>query len=497
MQLSSLIKDIPDKTVINFRDLEITSIRYDSRAVERGSLFVALPGARDDGHNFIDAAIDQGAVAIIGQYRASNNNSLPVILVPDTRKALAQLSSAFYGDPSASIKLVGITGTDGKTTTTFMTAALLQGAGRQAGLISTVAVKIGEEFLWNETGYTTPEAPEIQETLARMRDAGVEYVALETSSHSLALDRVGSCQYDVAVVTNITSDHLDFHGTWEEYFNAKAKLFQMLHNDRKKPDPLVNVLNADDSSFERLAGVVKGHTITYGIRSPAEVTASNIEHRRGGSTFTLKTPAGETWIDLNMPGEYNIYNFLAATSVALSQGITLDDIRATISRGIGVPGRMQRVDKGQPFDVIVDYAHAPNGLRQALSTLRLGAQGKVIVVFGCAGERDSARRFGMGHAAGELADFAVLTMDDPRSEDPNDIIQEISLGLTEAGRTEGKDFIRIVDRREAIRHALSMARPNDIVLLAGMGHERRMLIGNERLPWNEVEIAGEILEGMR
>ncbi len=520
MRLAALIENIPQKTVINYRDIEVSSLRYDSRAVENGSLFVALPGAHSDGHSFIDAAIKNGAVVIVAQYRASDDNSLPVIIVPDTRKALAQLATTFYSDPSATMKLVGITGTDGKTTTTFMTAALLQGAGYHAGLISTVAVKIDEQFFWNETGYTTPEAPEIQETLARMRDAGTQYVALETSSHSLALDRVALCQYDVAVVTNITSDHLDFHGTWEEYFKAKAKLFQMLHQDRKKPGEPVSVLNADDSSFERLSGIVKGRTITYGIKSSADVKALDIVHRRGGSSFTLKTPQGEASIDLSMPGEYNVYNCLAAISVALSQGITLVDIKATTSRGIAVPGRMQRVDKGQSFEVIVDYAHAPNGLRQALSTLRLAlssrdlttsreplrepqdsaqdkAKGRVIVVFGCAGERDPGRRDGMGRAAGELADFAILTMDDPRSEDSNDIIQEITVGLKEAGRTEGKDYIRIVDRREAIKHAFSMAQANDIVLLAGMGHERRMLVGNEKLPWNEVEIAGQILEDMK
>lgn len=496
MRLSELIENIPQKTVINFRDIEVTSLRYDSRAVERGSLFVALPGARTDGHSFIDAAIKNGAAVIVSQYRASDNNSLPVIIVPDTRIALAQLSSIFYGDPSATMKLVGITGTDGKTTTTFMTAALLRGAGHNAGLISTVAVKINEEFFWNETGYTTPEAPEVQDTLARMRDAGVRYVALETSSHSLALDRVAYCQYDVAVVTNITSDHLDFHGTLEEYFRAKAKLFQMVHQDRRKPGKPVNVLNADDPSMERLRGIAQGIILTYGIRAEADIMALNIVHRRSGSSFTLKTPDGATTIDLGMPGEYNIYNCLAAASVAVSQGVTLDSIETTISQGIAVPGRMQRVEAGQPFDVLVDYAHAPNGLTQALSTLRMSARGRLIVVFGCAGERDRGRRYGMGHAAGELADFTILTVDDPRSEDPNDIIQEISIGLNEAGRTEGKDYIRLPDRREAIRQAFSMAQPGDTVLLAGMGHERRMLVGNEKLPWNEVEIAGEILKEM-
>lgn len=498
MDLSDLIKELPEKRVLGLREVEVSSLSYDSRTVERGALFVALPGQRVDGHTFIPAALERGAVGVVVQEDRSNasnlDQSVPIVLVPDSRKALAQISAAFYRHPSASMTLVGITGTDGKTTTTFLTAALFEGAGRPSGLISTVAVKIKDNLIWNETGYTTPEAPEIQECLAKMREQGVQYAALETSSHSLALDRVAGCEYDVAVITNITRDHLDFHGTPEEYFNAKAKLFEMLHRQRAKSRDPVSVLNADDSSYEGLKRVAKGLVLTYGIHNPADIMARDISPNPAGSRFNIATPFGEMPVELTMPGDYNVYNCLAAISVALSQEAPLDSIGETLSKGVAVPGRMQRVDRGQPFQVIVDYAHAPNGLRQALSTLRRGLSGRLIVVFGCAGERDPGRRQGMGQVAGELADFSILTMDDPRSEDPNDIIEEIAAGLGAAGRREDKDYTRMPDRRAAIRHAFQLARPGDTVLLAGKGHEHRMLVGAEKLPWSDVDVAGELLD---
>ncbi|MBM2827255.1 MAG: UDP-N-acetylmuramyl-tripeptide synthetase [Dehalococcoidia bacterium] len=373
MKLSTLLDALPDKRTLGSADPEVTVLCYDSRSVHEGALFVAVPGLNVDGHDFIPQAVDKGASVVVAQedrYRsgaswvASLPPSMPVALVPDSRRALALIAAAFYGHPARRLKVVGITGTDGKTTTTFLTSALLEAGGHKTGFMSTVAIKVGSDTWHNESGQTTQEAPEVQELLARMSAADVGYAVVETSSHALALDRVTGCEYDVAVVTNVSSDHLDFHGTQEEYLRAKARLFRMVGESMDKGVPKVSVLNADDKSYGYLAKDACGRVITYGIQNQAQVMAKNLVCQGLSSRFTLVAPEGQASVSLPMPGEYNVYNCLAAVSVALSQGVSMKAIKERLEAGVVVPGRMERVDVGQPFNVSArDQGETDGGLR--------------------------------------------------------------------------------------------------------------------------------------
>ncbi|MBI2909075.1 MAG: UDP-N-acetylmuramoyl-L-alanyl-D-glutamate--2,6-diaminopimelate ligase [Chloroflexi bacterium] len=505
MRLSTLLEGLREKQASRRDDPDIRGIAYDSRRVAPGSLFVAVPGFHLDGHLFLADAASRGAAAVVvqadrqekvNQTLSASASPPPVIVVPDSRRALAELAAAFFDYPARKLKVIGVTGTDGKTTTTFLISAMLETAGYSTGLIGTVDFKVGDTVWYNDTRQTTPESLEVQELLNRMVAEKVDYAIIESTSHGLALERLTGCEYDVAVFTNLSSDHLDFHRTREQYLRDKARLFEMLGDAYDKGIAKTSILNADDASCSYLCRLSPPKIITYGVENTACVMAKDIELSALGTRFTAITPLGEVELRLAMGGMFSVYNALASVSVALSQCIELATIKKALESVKGVPGRLERIDQGQPFTVIVDYAHTPAALEKVLLMLRPLTRGKLVVVFGCAGERDRGRRSGMGQVAGKLADFSVVTSEDPRSEDPAAILDEIEKGLLSSGRQARNDYTKVVDRRDAIRYAFENAAPGDLVLLAGKGHEKCIIVGNERIPWDDREVAREVLREM-
>lgn len=502
MDLDQLAAELPSKELLG-RSVPVSSICFDSRRAAPGALFVAIAGYHVDGHDHIAEALAGGAVAVSVQadrrpkWRVIvQERRLPAIVVPDTRRALASLAAAFYGHSARRLRVVGVTGTDGKSTTIHLTSALLEAGGHRTGVLSTVQRQVGDRISANESRFTTPEAPEVQALLAEMVAAGVDYAVLESTSHALALHRLDGCEYDLAVLTSVTADHLDFHRTREEYLAAKGRLFAMLDEAADKGIEKVAVLNADDPACTYFRSQTRARVVTYGMQGDADVRAADIEPMEWGSRFRLRAGGGEVEVSIGLPGPFNVQNCLAAAAVALSQGVSLAAIQEALASFPGVPGRLERVEAGQPFAVVVDFAHAEGALRRVLGLLRERCRGRLIVVFGCIGERERPRRQAMGLAAGELADFAVLTNDNPFSEDPEAILAEIARGLEQAGRHEGHHFVRIPDRREAIAHALAMGVEGDIVLLAGKGHERSITVGNTVIPWDDRRVAQEVLAEM-
>ncbi len=502
MDLHQLAEELDEKEVLG-ADVPISAVCHDSRRATPGALFVAVPGFRADGHDYIGEAVAAGAAAVVVQAdrRAKwqavvDGGRLPAIVVPDSRRALAALAAAFHGHPARRLRVVGVTGTDGKTTTIHLINALLEAAGYRTGLLSTVHCKVGDRLLPNEYRFTTPEAPQVQALLAEMVTAGVDYAILESTSHGLALHRLDGCEYDVAVVTNVTADHLDFHRSREEYLAAKGRLFAMLDRSADKGIEKVAVVNADEPAAAYFRGLTRARVVTYAVQKAADIQAIDVSPIEWGSRFRLRAEGNELEVAFGLPGLFNVYNSLAAAAVALSQGMSLPAVRDALASFPGLPGRLERIDEGQPFTVVVDFAHAPEALRRALAFLRERCRGRLIVVFGCIGGREKPRRAGMGLAAAQLADFAVLTNDNPFREDPEAILAEIVQGLEEAGRHEGHHFVRIPDRREAIAHALAMAVEGDIVLLAGKGHEQSIIIGDTIIPWDDRRVARELLREM-
>jgi UDP-N-acetylmuramoyl-L-alanyl-D-glutamate--2,6-diaminopimelate ligase len=500
MQLSQLLTALAQKDVQGNLEVEITGLACDSRQVKPGDLFVAIKGLIADGHEFIPQALERGAVAVVVQdartmHHASRITYPAYVLVPDSRQALAHLAAAFHGYPARQLKVIGVTGTDGKTTTVNLIQAILSAAGHKTGMISSVNALIGDEYYDTGLHVTTPDALDVQSYLAQMVAAGAEYVILESTSHGLAQHRVTACEYDVAVVTNITHEHLDYHGTYEEYRAAKARLFHDLSNSFRKPDtPKVSVLNADDSSFGYLRAIPADYHLTYGLTSPADVTAKDIVPSPKATRFTVQTPRGNLAAHSSLVGPFNVYNSLAAIAVGISQEIPLGAMQEGIASVRGVVGRMERIDLGQDFAVIVDFAHTPNALERALETARGLTQGQVLVVFGCAGLRDAAKRPMMGDIAGRLADRVVITAEDPRTESLDDIIANIALGCEKAGKREGEHYWCIGDRAEAIEFAIRMAQPGDLVIVTGKGHERTMCFGTTEYPWSDHEAVRAALE---
>lgn len=510
-------------------DLPINQIVFDHRAVQPGSLFVALVGRRYDGHHFIPAAVSRGAVAVTGVSTRDELNRqgitvpVPYVQVADSRVALAQLSAAFYGQPSQAMTVIGVTGTDGKTTTSSLVESILTTATQATsqdpgavGVITTVGARIrGAE---SDTGFhvTTPDAPDVQRFLAQMRDAGCRYAIVETTSHGLAQARVASVAYDIAVVTNITHEHLDEHGTREAYVAAKAKLFRMLFQSAPKPGvPRAAVLNADDAgSYDALRTALAEEAAqarfqvpqySYGIAGQSanptvtpDVLATGLNYAPDLTRFDLRWWGGEFSVASPLIGEFNVYNVLAAATAGLALGLDPATIQQGVARFPGVVGRMERIDRGQPFLALVDFAHTPVSLERALLTLRPlvgqneGRPGRLIAVFGSAGLRDRAKRFLMGEVSGRLADFIVITAEDPRTEDLAEINAEIVRGV----RTTADEsrYTIIPDRAEAIQVAVDMARPGDVVAAFGKGHERSMCFGETEYPWSDQAAMAAALE---
>jgi len=492
VRLSEIVQNLQQPSVVQLPETAVTGICLDSRQVGQGSIFVALEGGNTDGHRFIPDAIQRGAVAIVGT-QSLENLPVPYIKVEDSRRALADLAAAFYGFPARSLTVIGVTGTDGKTTTSNLIYQILLAAGLQAGMISTVNALIGDQVL--DTGFhvTTPEAPDVQRYLAQMVAAGLTHVVLETTSHGLEQQRVANCEFDLAVVTNISHEHLDFHGTYPAYRAAKARLFTGLGETRPKSigNPRIAVLNWDDSSYDYLTSLLvqnfpQVRQLSYGLSAGPTVYAEDVLSSPAGLRFTAVGPGYAVPVETHLVGEYNVSNCLAAMAVAVEGlGIKADDARRGIADMPGIPGRMEMIDLGQDFLAIVDFAHTPNALRRALEAARQFTNGRVICVFGSAGLRDRLKRRMMAETSAELADLTVLTAEDPRTESLADILAEMAAGAVACRGIEGKTFWCIPDRGAAIRFALGLAETGDVVMACGKGHEQSMCFGETEYPWDD------------
>jgi UDP-N-acetylmuramoyl-L-alanyl-D-glutamate--2,6-diaminopimelate ligase len=484
---ATLLDALRDKTVLGALPSTVTGLAYDSRKVKPGNLFVAVPGMREDGRRYIGDALERGATAVVLE-GADVLTSSPAgrIIVSSSREALARLAAAYFGHPSRTLTVVGITGTNGKTTTSLLVDALLRHGGRATGVIGTIEYRIGSDT--RPAGQTTPEAIELQALLAEMVERGVTGVAMEVSSHALALHRVDGVEFDIAVFTNLTQDHLDFHGTLDGYRAAKARLFSLLAAAGKPRRTAV--INADDPAGHAMVAGLGLPTVTFGLGRGADVRPRRFESTMAGITMDVKTPRGALAIRSPLVGEHNVMNLLGATAVGLTLDLPPDVVATAVASISAVPGRFERVEAGQPFLVVVDYAHTPDALERVLSTARhLVASGaRLAVVFGCGGDRDRGKRPLMGGIAARLADRVWITSDNPRSERPEAIIAEIVAGIGAAGR--GLDrHVTILDRKAAIRSALAWARAGDVVVIAGKGHETYQIIGSAVLPFDDREVA--------
>lgn len=490
--LDHLFAQIPVEvmTPSSIPQVPIRGIALDSRNVKPGDLFVALVGGNTDGHRYIPAAVANGAAVVIGSRPSSEvNSSVPYIQVEDTRFALAHLSVAFNGFPARSMMMIGVTGTDGKTTTSKLIYQILLAAGLKAGIISTVNAVIGDEII--DTGFhvTTPEAPEVQHYLRQMKESGVTHAVLEATSHGLAQHRATACEFDIAVVTNITHEHLDYHGSYEGYRDAKAQLFRHLEATVEKAggNPRLAVLNKDDRSFDFLNELVKGRKVTYSLGQDTDIYAEDINYDPSGLHFTAVLPDGSRLpVDSALLGAYNLSNILAALATTIiGVGIDASVARAGILAMSEVPGRMERIDLGQDFLAIVDFAHTPNALKVALETARQLTEGRVIAVFGSAGLRDREKRRLMAEVSARLADVTILTAEDPRTESLDDILAEMGRAASGQGGQEEKTYFRVPDRGEAVRLGVKMARPGDLVIACGKGHEQSMCFGTTEYLWDD------------
>lgn len=479
-------------------DRSISQVTADSRQVRPGALFVAVEGATTDGHRHIPDAIARGAAAVVGTADLAVEASawsIPYVQVDDSRLALATLAAAFYDFPSRRLRLIGVTGTDGKTTTTHLIYHVLRQAGMHPGMVSTVNAHIGDQDLDTGLHVTTPDAPDVQRYLAQMVETGCDVAVLETTSHGLHQGRLAACDFDVAVVTNVTHEHLDYHGTWQAYLDAKAILFRSLATSASKlivePDatrlqPKVAVLNADDASYVPLRSIPVDAQISYAVHSvAADVVAESIAFLPGRTTFLARTPVGTVSVESPLAGMFNVYNCLAAISAALAIGLPLEHVAAAIATLPGVDGRMERIDRGQDFVAIVDFAHTPASLKRALEAVRLMTHGRILAVFGSAGLRDALKRPLMAETAIQLADVTYLTAEDPRTESLELILAQMAEGATRAGGVEGTTFFRIPDRTRAIQVAVDQAQPDDVVLVCGKGHEQSMCFGTIEHPWRD------------
>ncbi|MEA3336563.1 MAG: UDP-N-acetylmuramoyl-L-alanyl-D-glutamate--2,6-diaminopimelate ligase [Chloroflexota bacterium] len=493
--LLTLLDSLPDvEPVSHAQGVSIEAVTADSRQVEPGALFVAVPGATVDGHRYIEDAIRRGAVAVVGEADLTPM-VVPYCRVSDSRQALASLASVLHGHPSRALRLVGITGTDGKTTTANIIHHLLEASGMRPGMISTVGARIGQKKL--DTGFhvTTPEAPDVQRLLAEMVSQGCDSAVMETTSHGLVQKRVAACDFDVAVITNVTHEHLDYHGSWDDYMAAKAQLFHSLAQGARKPvqgpalQSKVAVLNADDPSFEHLRGIPADRLLSYGIEEKqVDLRAEDISTDGGSLVFSVRGPGDRASVRVPLAGRFNVYNSLAALGAGLGLGLPLDQLLDGLETVPGIDGRMERIDRGQDFLVIVDFAHTPVSLERALRAARTMTPGRVIVVFGSAGLRDVEKRWLMPRTAVQLADITLLTAEDPRSESLEMILEQMAEGALQGGGVEGRDFFRIPDRIRAIWWAVREATAGDTVIVAGKGHERSMCFGNVEHPWRDQNV---------
>ena len=471
----------------------ILGVQTDHRRVKPGDLFVCIPGQVHDGHHYAAMAAESGASALLVERDVEVE--LPKLFVRDSRQAMGYVASHAYGYPSRELNLIGVTGTNGKTTITFILDHIMTSEQYKTGVMGTIYTKIGHKVVTSER--TTQEALDLQSALREMCDEGVSYCFMEVSSHALELGRVKGCRFRTAIFTNLTQDHLDYHLTMERYRDAKALLFARLGNDYS-PNPQERqfaVLNADDAASDTFARVTAVPTIWYGIDQPADVTAHDIRFTLNGTEFHLDTFAGSADVKMKLIGKFNVYNVLAAVSAALLEQIPLAHIVSALETIEPTDGRMQTVDAGQPYLTLVDYAHTPDGLENALRSIREFAGRKVITVFGCGGDRDRTKRPIMGSIATRYSDFVVVTSDNPRSEDPDFIISEVEQGIVAAG-FPSESYVLLPDRREAIEKAVSMAEPGDVLLIAGKGHEAYQILKDRTIDFDDRLVAAEAIRSL-
>jgi UDP-N-acetylmuramoyl-L-alanyl-D-glutamate--2,6-diaminopimelate ligase len=508
MELKRLIEGVEVKKIVGGTLREVEGIAYHTKQIGKGFLFAAIRGLEIDGHQFIEEAVQRGAGAVVSEEEREVSDRT-LILVPNSRQALAKISSNFYGDPSSRLKLIGITGTNGKTTTTYLLESIFRKAGCDVGVIGTINYRFGQKT--TPAPNTTPESLDLQRILWEMVKEGTSHVIMEVSSHGLDLDRVFGCQFDGVVFTNLTSEHLDYHKTLQKYFESKKKLFSdYLVESRKKRR--FAVTNHDDPRGEKMVEGIDLPVIRYGLSPSCDITADQVTSSFEGLSCRVRTPRGDLSIRSKLIGDFNVYNILAAVSVGIGMDVPLENLKEGVEGLEGVSGRFEKMENTRGLHIIVDYAHTHDALERVLlglkGILENGTQnrGKMITVFGCGGDRDRTKRPLMGEVAGKYSDLAILTSDNPRTEDPLAILDEVEKGLESLPLKEWhpdeielwrskKGYLKVPDRREAIRMAIRLAQPSDTVLIAGKGHEDYQIVGKKRFPFDDRIEAQKALEG--
>ncbi len=478
MILSELLKDVDIISVQGNESVRISGIAFNSTEVKPGDVFVCITGFKTDGHKYAADALERGAVAIVAE-RMIDDTAATVAIVKNSRLALSQMAAVYYDYPYRKFRLIGITGTNGKTTTTYLVKSVMESCGHKVGLIGTNQNMIGETVI--PAKHTTPDSLELMRLFSRMAEEGADTVVMEVSSHSLALDRVASCEFDVGAFTNVTQDHLDFHETMENYIDAKAQLFKKCR---------VGVLNADDAACDRMRELAECDTLDYSTKFPAGILAENIEYMSTGVKFDVVYKGQKTRIELGIPGGFSVYNALTAIGCCLAAGVPLERIANGLKNASGVKGRIEVVNTDTDYTVIIDYAHTPDGLLNILNAIRGFAKGRIITLFGCGGDRDRTKRPKMGKIAGQLSDFCIVTSDNPRSEEPSAIIEEVLAGIKETDC----EYVAIENRFEAIEYALDNAGKDDIILLAGKGHEPYQILKDRTIVFDEREIVLKLID---
>lgn len=478
MTLSELLEGLDVLEIQGNISVKISGVAFNSNEVKPGDVFVCIEGFKTDGHAYAQDALEKGAVAVVAQKKIEDTAATTVV-VPNTRLALAKIAAAYYNYPNKKFKLMGVTGTNGKTTTTYLVKSILENCGQKVGLIGTNQNMIGDEVI--PSHHTTPDSLELMELFEKMADEKVDAVVMEVSSHSLALDRVAALDFDVSAFTNITQDHLDFHETMENYINAKALLFKKCGKA---------VLNSDDEAFEKIAGKCSCDVMCFGAEKPSDLHASNIVYKSNGVEFDISYNGETKKAQLAIPGRFSVYNALTAAGCCLSAGLSLSQVVEGLKTARGVKGRIEVVETNTDYTVIIDYAHTPDGLLNILSTIRGFAQGRIVTLFGCGGDRDRTKRPKMGKIAGELSDFCIVTSDNPRTEEPRAIINDVLEGISETKC----EYVVVENRFEAIEFALDNAKADDIILLAGKGHETYQILKDRTIVFDEREIVQKLID---
>lgn len=482
--LEELALLIQGAKIIGDKNISVTGIEHDSRKVTAGNIFVCIEGVHVDGHKFINQAIENGAVAILTARQDFQSDEIAALIVPDMLKSLAVIVPYFYDYPAKNFRVIGVTGTNGKTTTTYMIRAILMAAGFKVGLIGTIQMMIGDEIF--PVKNTTPNVIDLQHTLNEMREKKVDYVVMEVSSHALAENRIAGIEFDTAIFTNLTQDHLDYHKTMENYRDAKAKLFDLVSRTGSKPNKNA-VINLDDAAGEFMLEHTLCNKITYGIEKDCDLRAVDVDVKAEGTNFSVD----DMKLNLHVTGIFNVYNVLAAIGATLAEKISPDVIKSALENFKSVHGRFEKIFANVPFTIIVDYAHTPDGVKNVLETARQIVKNRIITVFGCGGDRDNTKRPIMGRLAAELSDVVIATSDNPRTEDPEKILQQIEVGVKE--KIGDKFFELIVDRRQAIFRAVEIARAGDIILILGKGHENYQILKDKTIHFDDREVALEAI----